>query len=306
MGVFRALATKVIDYNKKDAKDLKEMANKYSKEEKALIKQVQKGTANGDTLARFYQENQIDAVEQERRRYQFIAEKHREWLASYGLMFQTLAPIVNKEASPSKAVETPQQASNNQAAPPTTFTPPDVDSSISLSRSTSQSSTEAPPFTNDVRENDGNIAFVSMTRRDSTPVQTPVLKQHNGNHEDADEADYAQLVKSKKATPPPTPTEQPVQANVMPVQHDIVMLPAPTPAPIPAPPSPPPPPSNEKVLYVVHDFAATSDNQLSIYAGDRIRVQKSGTQGWAFGVNLTNNKSGWFPQGFAQEAFTVR
>lgn len=45
MAKFRVLVTKMVDYNKLDAKDLKEMANNYTKEEKALIKRVQKGAA---------------------------------------------------------------------------------------------------------------------------------------------------------------------------------------------------------------------------------------------------------------------
>lgn len=57
---------------------------------------------------------------------------------------------------------------------------------------------------------------------------------------------------------------------------------------------------NGKLLICVHNFHGQTTNQLSLSAGDRIVLIKSGSKGWIFAKHVETQRTGWFPSRFVQ------
>eukprot|EP01117_Protostelium_nocturnum_P016660 TRINITY_DN6651_c0_g1_i1.p1 TRINITY_DN6651_c0_g1~~TRINITY_DN6651_c0_g1_i1.p1 ORF type:complete len:900 (-),score=261.88 TRINITY_DN6651_c0_g1_i1:44-2743(-) len=70
---------------------------------------------------------------------------------------------------------------------------------------------------------------------------------------------------------------------------------------------PPKVPLNEKEeekatsAFAVYDFSATMAKQISLTAGDELRVLQKGTNGWWKGTSLRTGETGFFPSSFVRE-----
>ncbi|TMS36337.1 hypothetical protein L596_003527 [Steinernema carpocapsae] len=103
IGKLSSIVTKTNEYSIQEKELLKHLLTSFTKKEKGIKKFVEKGLRDPCDLQEFYRAEMKDNVQQQKFRYKFFLDKHKEWLLTFNDVFRVMNDFFHHSDSESES-----------------------------------------------------------------------------------------------------------------------------------------------------------------------------------------------------------